>query len=345
MEGRSRSVRARSSARVIGGRSCIRISINASTERSTGGSSGVAGRPPGRGCDKQAGSAMGVLLDTSVAWGRAHHRTRVVMVQPSGAARLRRCRRVCAGRRQEQGEVCMGWRGSGGKERASSKAGGWGRTQVANRACVPSSKRYCHEQWLAEDVRIEGCESLELHHLYRAMDFLEAHREALEEGLYFRVADLLNLDVEVVFCDTTSLHFEVDEEDTGVGEDDEVRGSRAAGGEDLSRPAQARQVEERARGWAASARRARGHARRLSGAALGVSGQHRVPRLIRTWESAGAPLRRRSGVPRSVRLHAGKKLLSRIATHQPLAHLGQALRVRDAGQHPRQPVGGVRPEP
>ena len=75
---------------------------------------------------------------------------------------------------------------------------------VANRACAPSSKLYCHEQWLAEDVRIEGCESLGLHHLYRAMDFLEAHKEALEEGLYFRIADLLNLDVEVVFYDTTS---------------------------------------------------------------------------------------------------------------------------------------------
>ena len=67
---------------------------------------------------------------------------------------------------------------------------------VANRACAPSSKLYCHEQWLAEDVRIKGCETLELHHLYRAMDCLEAHKEALEEGLYFRMADLLNLDVE-----------------------------------------------------------------------------------------------------------------------------------------------------
>ena len=100
---------------------------------------------------------------------------------------------------------------------------------VANRACAPSSKLYCHERWLAEEVRIEGCESLTLHHLYRAMDWLEAHKGALEQGLYFRLADLLNLDVEVVFYDTTSLHFEVDEEDTGVGEDDEVRGSPAAG--------------------------------------------------------------------------------------------------------------------
>ncbi len=31
---------------------------------------------------------------------------------------------------------------------------------VANRACAPSSKLYCYEQWLREDVRIEGTESL-----------------------------------------------------------------------------------------------------------------------------------------------------------------------------------------
>ena len=100
---------------------------------------------------------------------------------------------------------------------------------VANRACAPSSKLYCHEQWLDEDVRIEGCEGLELHHLYRAMDFLEAHKEALEEGLYFRLADLLALDVELVFYDTTSVHFEVDEEDRAPQGKERVYGSRAAG--------------------------------------------------------------------------------------------------------------------
>ena len=92
---------------------------------------------------------------------------------------------------------------------------------VANRACAPSSRLYCHEQWLSEDVRIEGCEGLEVHHLYRAMDFLASHREALEQGLCFRVADLLNLDVELIFYDTTSLHFEIDEEDRVEGEDGE----------------------------------------------------------------------------------------------------------------------------
>lgn len=46
---------------------------------------------------------------------------------------------------------------------------------VANRACAPCSKLYCYAQWLAEEVRIEGTEGLELHQLYRAMDLLEAN--------------------------------------------------------------------------------------------------------------------------------------------------------------------------
>ncbi len=95
---------------------------------------------------------------------------------------------------------------------------------VANRACAPSSKLSCHAQWLAEEVRIAGTEALELHDLYRAMDVLEAHREAIEEALYFRLADLLNLDVDLVFYDTTSLHFEIDDMDT-----EPSRGNHEAG--------------------------------------------------------------------------------------------------------------------
>lgn len=51
---------------------------------------------------------------------------------------------------------------------------------VANRTCAPCSKLYCYEQWLREDVHIEGTDELELHHLYCAMDFLERHREDIE---------------------------------------------------------------------------------------------------------------------------------------------------------------------
>ena len=100
---------------------------------------------------------------------------------------------------------------------------------VANRACAPASKLYCFDQWLKEDARIPGTEALALQHLYRAMDFLEANQEPIEREIFFRVADLLSLDVEVIFYDTTSLHFEIDEEDQGVGPEGVMHGSRAAG--------------------------------------------------------------------------------------------------------------------
>lgn len=106
---------------------------------------------------------------------------------------------------------------------------------VANRACTPVSKLYCHEQWLKEDVHIAGTQELKLHQLYRAMDFLEANKGAIEQAIFYRVADLLSLDVEVVFYDTTSLHFEIDEEDSG-DEEGNVQGSQAAGKKSYAAP-------------------------------------------------------------------------------------------------------------
>ncbi len=84
---------------------------------------------------------------------------------------------------------------------------------VANRCCAPASKLYCYEQWLREDVRLAGAADLALHHLYRAMDVLIDSKDAIEKGVFFRASSLLNLEVDLVFYDTTSLHFEVDAED------------------------------------------------------------------------------------------------------------------------------------
>ena len=107
---------------------------------------------------------------------------------------------------------------------------------VANRACAPASKLYCHEQWLKEDVHISGTGELRLHHLYRAMDFLEANKDNIEQEIFYRVSDLLNLDVEVIFYDTTSLHFEIDEEDRGAEKTGTMHGSQAAGGKEYAAP-------------------------------------------------------------------------------------------------------------
>jgi hypothetical protein len=84
---------------------------------------------------------------------------------------------------------------------------------VANRTLEPVSKLYCWEQWLREEVFLPRGDGLELHHLYLGMDLLENHKEAIEKSVYFAMADLMNADVDLIFYDTTSLHFEVDEED------------------------------------------------------------------------------------------------------------------------------------
>jgi hypothetical protein len=84
---------------------------------------------------------------------------------------------------------------------------------VANRCLSPYSKLYCWEQWLREEAFLPSAAVLELHHLYLAMDFFEKHKVEMEKAVYFQMADLMNADVDLIFYDTTSLHFEVDEED------------------------------------------------------------------------------------------------------------------------------------
>lgn len=86
-------------------------------------------------------------------------------------------------------------------------------TMVVNRLSEPLSKLACHEQWLPERVYLPDAEGLTLEQLYFALDCLDSHIEAIEREIFFRTADLLRLDVDLLFWDTTSLYFEVDEED------------------------------------------------------------------------------------------------------------------------------------
>jgi transposase len=85
---------------------------------------------------------------------------------------------------------------------------------VANRALAPESKLGLYERWL-EEVFWPGAEDVELHHLYLALDQLAEEKERIEEAVFFRVADLLSLDVDLLFYDTTSVHFEIETEDEG----------------------------------------------------------------------------------------------------------------------------------
>jgi hypothetical protein len=97
---------------------------------------------------------------------------------------------------------------------------------TANRALQPYSKQYCHEQWLPEEVFFPEGRNLDLHQLYRAMDYWLVNQDRVEKAVYFQVADLMNADVDLVFYDTTNVHFEVDEEDEHGrrGPDGQMRG-------------------------------------------------------------------------------------------------------------------------
>jgi transposase len=78
---------------------------------------------------------------------------------------------------------------------------------VLNRLVDPDSKLGTYD-WLREKVFRPEFEGLELHHLYRALDFLEEHIKTVEEALFLKERELFNLDVDLVFFDTTSTYFE-----------------------------------------------------------------------------------------------------------------------------------------
>jgi hypothetical protein len=88
---------------------------------------------------------------------------------------------------------------------------------VANRAIEPMSKLSAAE-WASEDVVVPGLGGMDDDQAYRAMDLLvEADTQGqVQEAVFFAVANLLNLEVDVLFFDTTSTYFERDTEDQDV---------------------------------------------------------------------------------------------------------------------------------
>jgi len=87
---------------------------------------------------------------------------------------------------------------------------------VANRAVTPMSKLSAAE-WVREDALIAGLPGMDEDQAYRAMDLLVDADTAgrVQEAVFFAVANLLNLEVDLLFFDTTSTYFERDTEDSG----------------------------------------------------------------------------------------------------------------------------------
>ena len=82
---------------------------------------------------------------------------------------------------------------------------------IANRCLAPKSKLAVSE-WVKEDVYIPGLSEIDVQVFYRAMDFLLEYQEELEKEIYWSIADILSLEVDILFFDTTSSYFETDQE-------------------------------------------------------------------------------------------------------------------------------------
>ena len=84
---------------------------------------------------------------------------------------------------------------------------------AAQRLDQPGSKLACAERWLPEGTWLPEAAGLKVDQLYRALDFLMVWSEEIERDVFLRAADLFRLDVDLIFYDTTTAYFEIDEAD------------------------------------------------------------------------------------------------------------------------------------
>lgn len=84
---------------------------------------------------------------------------------------------------------------------------------AANRLEDPSSKLACAERWLPDSAWLPEAAGIAVDQLYRALDFLAVWSEEIERAVFLKTADLFRLDVDLIFYDTTTAYFEIDEPD------------------------------------------------------------------------------------------------------------------------------------
>jgi transposase len=84
---------------------------------------------------------------------------------------------------------------------------------AAQRLDDPDSKLGCATRWLPDIAWLPEAGPLAVDQLDRALDVLALWSEEIERDVFLRSADLLRLDVDLIFYDTTTAYFELDEPD------------------------------------------------------------------------------------------------------------------------------------
>jgi transposase len=93
---------------------------------------------------------------------------------------------------------------------------------VANRVLAPGSK-LAVEDWVKQDVHIDGLSEVPVQNLYRSMDFLLEAQEELQKNIFFEVSNLLKLEVDLLYFDTTSTYFEIEDADDAGSDKQNIR--------------------------------------------------------------------------------------------------------------------------
>ena len=103
---------------------------------------------------------------------------------------------------------------------------------VSNRLSVKPLSKLAGCEWVAERAFIEGLAEVSDDECYRAMDFLHAALPELQERVFFTVANLLDLEVDLLFFDTTSTYWETDRLPDELQDEDDDGESAEPGEED-----------------------------------------------------------------------------------------------------------------
>jgi Transposase DDE domain len=118
---------------------------------------------------------------------------------------------------------------------------------VANRLSVKPLSKLAGCGWVAQRAFVDGLAELSEDACYRAMDRLGGALGGVQERVFFEVASLLDLEVDLLFFDTSSTYWETDglpaelaDDDPGDGDDGEAllveRGQRKFGHSKDRRP-------------------------------------------------------------------------------------------------------------
>src|ERR1019366_2336911 len=101
-------------------------------------------------------------------------------------------------------------RGGASRPRRSGSSSPWSPI-----ACSPPHPSWRRLEWAEQDVARAGVDRLgaDPQIFYRAMDFLREADEAIQREVFFAVANLFNLEVDVLLFDTTSTYFETEDDE------------------------------------------------------------------------------------------------------------------------------------